>query len=56
VLILLVFWYLFIALIFYGGSRVALPVAPAFVIFASYMVMSWLSRRYSLSSPVQAWP
>ncbi len=30
----LILWYLLIALVFYGGSRVALPVAPAFVLLA----------------------
>jgi 4-amino-4-deoxy-L-arabinose transferase-like glycosyltransferase len=44
VMLLLVIWYASVALIFYGGSRVALPVAPAYIIFAAYTISRWIWR------------
>jgi hypothetical protein len=38
-------WYLVIAIIFYGGSRVALPVAPALITLAAYPMALLLWKR-----------
>lgn len=44
-LAILVMWYLVIAIIFYGGSRVALPVAPALITLAAYPMALLLWKR-----------
>jgi 4-amino-4-deoxy-L-arabinose transferase-like glycosyltransferase len=44
VLISLIAWYVLIALIFYGGSRVALPVTPVVIIFAAYSLTAWMKK------------
>ncbi len=49
-LIALVAWYMLMALIFYGGTRVALPVAPALVVLAASGVEQLRSRWLWTSS------
>jgi hypothetical protein len=44
-LLALTVWYMMIALIFYGGTRVALPIAPGLVILAATGVEDLLRRK-----------
>ncbi len=37
-------WYMLIALVYYGGTRVALPIAPALVIFAALGVLDLYAK------------
>ena len=53
VLILLVLWYLLTALIFYGGSRVALPVVPALITFVAYTGVHLLTSKRQTTAQVQ---
>ncbi len=53
VLFLLVLWYLLMALVFYGGSRVALPVVPALIVFAAYTGHQLLMARQKSANPMQ---
>lgn len=53
ILILLVLWYLLMALVFYGGSRVALPITPALITFAAYTGYQLLTGRRLAVNPAQ---
>ncbi len=50
ILSLLIAWYIAITMILYGGTRVALPIAPALIIFASLSVAELLTRRVASSN------
>ena len=43
-LLSLISWYLMTALVFFGGSRVALPVVPSILIFASFGTFQIINR------------